>query len=85
MPPRCETKRGKEKETTTPTACGDLKKMVEGRKTKRKTKARRREKKDEEQQMDNLEKYFSDSSLDSDDDEPSAPAAAQPLHYISAI
>jgi hypothetical protein len=45
MPPRCETKRGKEKETTTPTACGDLKKMVEGRKTKRKTKARRREKK----------------------------------------
>jgi hypothetical protein len=45
MPPRCETKRGKEKETTTPTACGDLKKMVEGRQTKRKTKARRREKK----------------------------------------
>jgi hypothetical protein len=35
--------------------------------------------------MEELENYFSDSSLESDDDEPSAPAAAQPMQYVSAI
>lgn len=49
---------------------------------KKKQEEEKEKKKQEEKQIDNLEKSFSDSSLDSDDEDPCSPAVAQPLYYI---